>query len=315
MDGPRRLNPDTIQSDILAIENHSFIREESRFVERFEAIDYLESDVMDWIEALSRNPQGPSRSLESREDPAYLRQQAQRIIDLLEGIDEALFRRLRAEIREAGWKGQSFKQLVDNHVDPEAYRGGREGTAGYDCLDTFINGLLHSQPPPAETRAREPGMVWFQKTPARIVFEMVEKARFTDADVFYDIGSGMGQVAILAHLLSGVAARGIEFEPAFCEHARASAADLDLPDVEFLQADAREADYSQGTVCFMYTPFEGPMLDEVLDKMRREAKPGFRLFTYGPCTPQVGRQVWLKSVGRTGRDIHSLGAFERISWL
>ena len=188
-------------------------------------------------------------------------------------------------------------------------------TVGYDCLDTFINGLLHSRPPPSETRAREPGMVWFQKTPARIVFEMVEKARFTDADVFYDVGSGLGQVAILAHLLSGVAARGIEFEPAFCEHARACAADLDLPDVEFLQADAREADYSRGTVYFMYTPFEGTMLDEVLGKMRRDAKPGFRLFTFGPCTPQVGRQDWLKSVGQTGQDIHSLGAFERISWL
>jgi hypothetical protein len=38
----------------------------------------------------------------------------------------------------------------------------------------------------------------------------------TQADVFFDLGSGLGQVPILVNLLSGAAAKGMEFEPVYC---------------------------------------------------------------------------------------------------
>lgn len=93
-------------------------------------------------------------------------------------------------------------------------------------------------------------MVFYQKTPGRVIFELAEKCRFTEDDVFFDLGSGLRQVAILVHLLTGMAAKGIEFEPAFCNYARVFAAALNLTGVTFINIDARDADYSTGTVFF-----------------------------------------------------------------
>jgi SAM-dependent methyltransferase len=177
----------------------------------------------------------------------------------------------------------------------------------------FINGLLLIRVVSVETKAKEPEMVYYQQTPARIIFELVEKARLTGEDVFYDLGSGLGQVPILVNLLSGATAKGIEFEPAYCDYARGCAADLNLSRVEFINADARTADYSEGTIFFMYTPFEGRILQEVLEKLRGESRRRWiRLFTYGPCTPQVSRQSWLKCVDQNGDHIYKLGVFRSL---
>jgi SAM-dependent methyltransferase len=156
-------------------------------------------------------------------------------------------------------------------------------------------------------------MVYYQPTPARIILELVEKANLTGKDVFYDLGSGLGQVPILVNLLSEAQAKGIEFEPAYCDYARACAAELNLSRVEFINVDARKADYSDGTVFFMYTPFEGSLLQEVLEKLRGESrKRMIKLFTYGPCTPQVSQQSWLECVDQNGNHIYKLGVFRSL---
>ena len=106
----------------------------------------------------------------------------------------------------------------------------------------------------------------------------------------------MGHVTTLVHLLSGATARGVEFEPAFCEYARACAAALNLTQVEFINADARRADYAEGTSFYMYTPFEGSMLAEVLERLReRSRSTPIRLATYGSCTAIVAQQDWLSA--------------------
>jgi len=292
-----------IQSDINAIEKKAVIREEKNFVSRAEAIDFLEFNVIERIEGLLQKP-NPQDSMIS------LKQHAERIKHELEDLDDKLFRRLRKEIRKAEGMATTIIGMIDKYVGPHSYGRRQNGEIGYDCLDTFINGLLHPRPLPLETGTREPGMVYFQKTPARIILEMVEKAHLTEEDVFYDLGSGLGQVPILVNLISGTTTKGIEFEPAYCDYARACTADLNLSRVEFIQADARAADYSTGTVYFMYSPFEGKMLEEVLEKLQRESKRRIRLFTFGPCTPQVSRQNWLKCVEQNENNIHKLGVFE-----
>lgn len=129
--------------------------------------------------------------------------------------------------------------------------------AGYDNLDIFINGLLPCETIPEQAKPLEPEMVYYQKTPARIIFEMVEQAHFIKEDVFIDIGSGLGQIAILVNLLAGITTKGIEFEPLFCSYATSCVMAPKLPGVTFMNIDARKADYSEGTVFFMFTPFKG----------------------------------------------------------
>jgi SAM-dependent methyltransferase len=224
--------------------------------------------------------------------------------------ERAEFERLRADIRTGGLRGASFRALVDRHVGDEAGRDPLQDANGHDSLDTFIDELLLPAPPPGQTRARESGMVHYQHTPARIIFELVERAPLSAAGVFYDLGSGLGHVPMLVNLLSGARARGVEVEPAYADYARARAADLNLGHVDFRTADARYADYADGTDFFMYTPFEGRMLQDVLQRPEAESRSRrIRLFTYGPCTSLAAQERWLEPIGEGAAHIYELGMF------
>jgi hypothetical protein len=64
----------------------------------------------------------------------------------------------------------------------------------------------------------------------------------------------------------------------------------------------------------MYTPFEGRLLQQVLEKLHRESRRRMiRLFTYGPCTATVSRQRWLKRLDRQSvNQNYRLGAFNSL---
>lgn len=252
---------DDIQSDLQRIQKNAALYEEINFEHRVEALDYIEFNIINRIEGLLQTVNQP-------EELAALKQAAEMLKGQLEAIDDHVFQRLRADIRREGGLGPTLSAAIDEYVRYEE-RSGPADDAGYDSLDVFINGLLLTHPAPTETKEREPEMVYYQQTPARVILELIKTAPLTEQDVFYDVGSGLGQVAILVHLLSGATAKGIEFEPAYCDYARACAAELNLSRVEFINVDARQADYSAGTIFFMYTPFEGKLLQEVLEKLRR----------------------------------------------
>ena len=294
---------DDIRSNIEAVEKSTTLYQEKNFAGRVEAIDYIELNVIDRIEGLLRTNHPPAELIP-------LKQLAESVKQQLEAIDGALFQRLRVDIRKGDCTGTAFKDLVEDYVGLDAISSRQQDGIGYDSLDLFINGLLLVQALPLETKTREPEMVYYQQTPARIIFELVEKAHLTGDDVFYDLGSGLGHVPILVNLLSGATAKGIEFEPTYCGYARTCAADLNLSRVEFINADARAADYAEGTVFFMYTPFEGRILQDVLAKLREESRRRrIRLFTVGLCTSYVSQQSWLTRADQHGDHLVKLGVF------
>lgn len=295
-----------IQSGIEDIENNSALYDESNFDRRVQAIDYLEFNVIDRIEGLLLASSPP-------EELTALRQHAERVKSQLEGVASILFERLRADIKDGVCTGKELKVQIDKYVVRDSTVGGQREDLGYDSLDVFVNGLLLINAAPIETKDREPEMVYYQPTPARIILELVEKANLTVEDVFYDLGSGLGQVPILVNLLSGAKAKGVEFEPAYCDYARVRAAGLNLSRVEFINVDARKADYSDGTVFFMYTPFEGSMLLQVLERLREGSRRRMiKLFTYGPCTLKVSRQSWLECLDQNANQIDKLGVFKSL---
>jgi SAM-dependent methyltransferase len=227
-------------------------------------------------------------------------------------MNKSHFKKLRATIRKEGLTGASFKDMVREYAGFEADNDPHDRPC-YDNLDVFLNGLFFCKAMPQQTKDLEPEMVYYQKTPARIVFDLVEAARFSKEDVFVDIGSGMGQVAFLVHLLTGIVAKGIEFEPAFCDYARACAAELHLSRVTFINCDARQADYSEGTVFFMFTPFRGAMLQGVLELLRRESLGRrIKIITYGPCTAGVAGQSWLERLTPADNDLYQPAFFRSL---
>ncbi|MBS0031032.1 hypothetical protein ACTJJ0_29000 [Chitinophaga sp. 22321] len=277
-----------IAAYIGSLEEDTALYEEKNFDKRAEAIDFIEFQVIDQVDELCAGTMPPDQLVQ-------LKQRGVTIKSMLEAIDRGLFQRLRAAIRTTGHTGAAFKNLVATYVDLRANRNEYPEDVGYDNLDIFINGLSPFQTIPEPTRDLDPEMVHYQKTPARIIFELIEKCPVRKDDVFFDVGAGLGQAAILVNLLAGITVKGIEFEPAFCAYARACAADLNLPGVTFINADARQADYSDGTIFFMFTPFKGEIMLEVLSMLRKVSlSKQIRIVTYGPCTAQVALQCWLK---------------------
>jgi SAM-dependent methyltransferase len=294
-----------IRSYIETIEKNSLLYEEKNFNKRIEIIDFIEFQLIPLIETLLQKTAQPDKL-------SLLKRRAEKVKRELNEIDSILFQKLQTYIRK-GCTAKEFKNLIAEYFNFNLDYNGHSEEIGYDNLDIFINGLSPIQTMPEQTKDLEPEMVYYQKTPARIVFELVEHSHFMKEDVFFDIGSGLGQVAILVNLLAGITTKGIEFEPAFCEYASECTRQLNLSGVTFIDADARKTDYSEGTIFFMFTPFKGKILQEVLELLRKESLlRKIKIITYGPCTAEVALQNWLNFEVPKDDNIYKLRFFTSV---
>jgi len=276
-----------IQSDILTIEENIGLYKENNFNRRADTIDFIDFHVIGRIEELLLQT-GEDENLQQ------LKQAAENLKHTLEEVDILLFDQLRENIRSGNYTGPFFTKMITEYLGYDVTADENTDEIGYNNLDIFTNGLLSTGNFPEPLMEPEPEMVFYQKTPARIVFRLTAAASIKPTDVFVDLGAGLGQVNMLINLISGALSTGIEWEPAYCDYASVCAAALNLSNVTFINTDARKADFSTGTIFFMYTPFLGSMMQDVLNKLREESqKRPIKMFTYGPCTSQVATQDWL----------------------
>jgi hypothetical protein len=285
-----------ILADIRSVEDNTTLYHKTHFIDRTNALDFIDFHILDRLNTLPPN-----------DKTSTLKLRGEKLKLVLEKVDDALFSNLRKRIQAANCIGPAFKKELSKYFPADF----GPGNSGYDSLDAFMTGLFFDAPLPDETTTRKPEMVFYQQTPARVIFEMAERACLAPGDVFFDIGSGLGLVAILMHLLSGVPAIGIEYEPAYCHYAAACVSALNSSGVKFINTEAQNSDYSQGTVFFMYTPFHGSMLEQVLNLLRKQAltRP-IRIFTYGPCSFEVAAQNWLSCINGPANDIYQLYEFK-----
>jgi SAM-dependent methyltransferase len=94
---------------------------------------------------------------------------------------------------------------------------------------------------------------------------------------FVDLGAGMGRVVLLAARRPFRAVIGVEISPALVEIARENLTTAHDPlrvarDVKIVQSDAAAYAFPRGDlVVFMYNPFRGPVLEQVLANLRTSA--------------------------------------------
>ena len=242
------------------------------FIERNRAIDRLELHLDELTHRMGGDSQ---RSLDLTGRVLAFR-------DRLQGLNDSMAQTLRGRIAAGNVSSGELMTIFRQYVD-----GGRRDARDhvqYDDLDALIAGVLLTEQA-VDDRALElhPEMVGYQPTPARLVLEMIDELGPTERDVFVDLGSGLGTVATLVALLTGARAIGIEWSPSYCAHARACAAALNLASVSFVEQDARAADLSTGTIFYMFTPFKGAMLREVLRRLDDEGRSrAIRLCVHGP---------------------------------
>lgn len=183
--------------------------------------------------------------------------------------------------------------------------------AGFDGLDALVRGIFLEQPLPERLGRLEEEMIPYQPTPASAVLELIDRMHFVDSDLFCDIGSGPGLVVMLVNLLAGVSSYGIEIDPELCAYAEERARRFGLRDVSFAQGDARHADLRGATVFYLFTPFTGRVLSDMRRRLRQEAATRhIRLCSYGPSTPVISQEPWLRALDENGNEEFRLACFE-----
>ncbi|WP_243042162.1 methyltransferase domain-containing protein [Dyella sedimenti] len=203
--------------------------------------------------------------------------------------------------------GQAVRLAIMHGAGAHALRGWSPDDEGdplaYDHLDALVADVLALRDPCAEGTAPDAEMVFYQPTPARHVLDLIARAAIGPGDVLVDLGSGLGHVPLLVSACTGARCLGIEREAAYVESAQRCAQALGLERVRFIAQDAREADLSTGTLFYLYTPFTGRLLRQVLDRLAREAahRP-IRLATLGPCSESVAAEPWLRPRGERRPD-------------
>ena len=299
-----RHRPEVLEARLGAFERHTALYATGNLAARAVALDTIQQ-VWQLLQ-LHRHDARWGRYLTT------LGQQARALETRLRAADADLFHTLRQRIRSGAQSADTLRHLFDRHT---RYRPGRLGQMhrGYDTLDALVQGLIRAEQTPAAGPRHDLDMIPYEPTPARVILELVDRVQLTANDVFYDLGAGLGHVAILVHLLTGAAALGVEIEAAYCQHAQHCAEELGLSQVRFLHRDARQVDYADGTVFFMYTPFTGKLLAAVLATLARQARHrSITLCTYGACTFEVARQAWLRLSHPETEHIYTLAVFKSL---
>jgi SAM-dependent methyltransferase len=141
----------------------------------------------------------------------------------------------------------------------------------YRDRDAWVDELLGLAPPPPDVADLPRGAVPYLPCGVDEIVAMVGELPLGPADELVDLGAGLGRVVVLAHLLSGARARGIEIQAPLVERARQLGAALALAAVSFVHADAADAALD-GSVFFLYAPFGGDVLARVLRRLEGVAR-------------------------------------------
>jgi hypothetical protein len=164
--------------------------------------------------------------------------------------------------------------------------------------DTWIDEVLGIESHVPDMPGLPRGAVPYLPCGVDDVLALLREAPVGPDDDFVDLGSGLGRVVLLARLLTGARASGIELQGHLVTAAREATAALGLDRVSFTEADASVTDLD-GAVFFLYAPFNGAMLDQVLGRLEAVARR--RPIVVCAVGVELGHVPWL--VARTSPHV------------
>jgi hypothetical protein len=138
-----------------------------------------------------------------------------------------------------------------------------------DARDAWVDDVLGVEDTLEDGPDLPAGCVPYLACPVDVLLLALEAAEVGRHDVFVDVGSGLGRITTLTHLLTGAGAIGIEVQDGFARRSRAMTEGLGTERVATITGDASElvAYLPIGTVFFLNCPFSGARLERVLDAL------------------------------------------------
>lgn len=235
---------------------------------------------------------GDISALPSSAHPPAIRRAAA-LRDRLEAANAEICQSVRSRIRSRGHSSALQQWLQPSAAERKA--GRPFPGLGFDARDDIVSAVLPLREPRESPFAPAPEMAPWQPTPVRHILDCIALTRPSASDLLVDLGSGLGHVPMLVSILTGIPTLGIERQPDFVASAQECARSLGLGAVRFIAADARHADLSAGTLFYLYSPFRGSLLSEVLRALQKQsvARP-ITIASLGPCTRNLAREDWLQ---------------------
>lgn len=270
-----------LQAFLCGLETNSSLFQPEQLRERLIALDNLDAGFGGFYS---------EDSMRCTNSQVYRRAKALRA--RLEAANAELYMSVRAHITRRGQPQALLQRLQDsaNRNESEIAAPG----LGFDDRDELLSGVLQLREPVEPNLQRSPEMVPYQPTPVRHILHLIAATALAEDDVFVDLGSGLGHVPFLVSMVTGAQSLGIEVQAAYVASARECAQSLHLSRVRFITQDARDADLSSGTTFYLYSPFKGSILTDVLSALRVEsARRSIKICSLGPCTRTVANETWL----------------------
>lgn len=274
---------DYLHAFLLSLENNASLLQPGQLRERLIALDELDAefgglDSEDFMSCTDSHIHKRAKALRMR----------------LEAANAELYQSVRSDMIRGSQPHALLPWLrgSGSQSEPEIPLSG----LGFDYRDELLSGVLQLCEPEEPNRQRSPEMVPYQPTPVRHILRLIAATALAPDDVFVDLGSGLGHVPLLVSMMTGARSLGIEIEKAYVASAQECAQSLRLNQVQFIAQDAREADLSTGTVFYLYSPFKGSILTDVLSALQIESmRRSIKICSLGPCTHTVANETWLKA--------------------
>lgn len=137
--------------------------------------------------------------------------------------------------------------------------------------DCFADELLGLEEPAPDQPDLPRGSVPYLPCGVDEILAAVREAPIGPHDELVDLGSGLGRVLMLAHLLSGARCHGVEIQEPLVRAARVRCAALSLSAITFTRGDAADIALD-GSVFFLYAPFGGETLARVVRRLEDVAR-------------------------------------------
>lgn len=140
--------------------------------------------------------------------------------------------------------------------------------------DRLADEVLDLDPWQADGPELPKGCVPYLAAPVASLLQLIDGLGLSEQSTFADLGCGVGRAALLVHLLTGANVLGLDVQSQLVERANTAAARLEIRAAKFTVGDmcAPSVHMPVADTYFMYCPFGGQRIIQVLDRLEARAK-------------------------------------------
>jgi protein-L-isoaspartate O-methyltransferase len=190
------------------------------------------------------------------------------LLDGLRAVTSRAHAALRQRIASGELRGRTLRAMFDDVPALER--------------DHFVEEVLGIAYPPLDEPELGPELIAYMPSGYDEIVHALDATELKAGERFLDVGSGTGKAVLLAALLTGATGVGVECNGALVDLAERAARDLGVSDASFSHGDARECELAPADVVFMYLPFTGTVLANVLARLTTaESRPRGRYLCAG----------------------------------